>query len=196
MPHFPHTPRDFRHRIREPFSHERILNLCYAYKRLYGRVKELQGDINNILSQFEHSNHGKPSQPLTAMIAALSSLEAQVHVDLVDDVMQVELETIRWEQRSSKLKSEAKRQARLRAERAAEAGALSTGQEMDYHHIPGTDPFGEEGDAGGDATTTAPTPVISPTYAKALKGMSQLPSATDRPAAAPDTSTYKASGLV
>ena len=118
MPFQSTTPPHLRQRrFVEPLSHERLLNICYAYRRLKEHVEHLQADINEALEEFQHSQHGRASGPLEVLITKLSQLDAGVSMALMQDIHQVDLETMHWEMKSSKLRSEAQRQRRLRAER-------------------------------------------------------------------------------
>lgn len=178
---------------REVFSHERLLQVCYYYRNLLTALRATQGEINEALEEFQHSQYGRPSEPLTRLITALANIDAGVRGPLLDEIMQVELTIVKWEGKTSKLKSEAKRQARIRAERRGPQQSYAPDDSTFTYPEPGEpcDPFGDE---AGRVAPAAP-PQLSPTFARALRGMKELPQTTPTNDA-PDTSTYKKSGLV
>lgn len=193
---------------RESFSHEKLLEICRYYKNLLHMLKQVQGEIDAVVDEFQHSQYGRPSEPLKKLLYGLSNIDAGVKGPLLEEIMQVELAMIKWEGKSAKLRSEAKRQARYRADKAAQAkGGDSAkphsfaldGSEFDFAAAEATlhdtatngsdDPFG--------AMSAPPDPVpsqISPTFARALQGMKELPAI--EPGEAPSNESYKKSGLV
>ena len=107
--------------------------------------------------------------------------------------MQVELCAIKWEGKSAKLRTEARRQARLRARRRGDDDAATehriTDEAPDYDYNAA---LGDDAEDVIESDSTAPA--VSPTMALAQRGMSQLPQI--EPQQAPDTSNYRKSGLV
>jgi len=190
-------------RHRKALSHERLLEVCYAYKRLRERVLEIQTSINLALEEFQHSTHSQES--LARMMTTLASIDGGIGIALHNDFIKVELETLNWEQRSSKLQSEARRQARVRAARTEgriEASLLGRGAYLTGSNagdpdelLPG-DVFGASPE--GENPSSASPPRISPTMALALRGMDELPPNLDEPnfGDAPSNEGYKKSGLV
>ena len=188
-------------RPRQAFSHEQLLQLCGFYRNLLAATRDVQHRINDAITEFSRTQHGRPSEPLAQLLSALSAIDANVRGGLLDEIMQVELLAMKWELKSGKLRSEAKRQARRRAERRS--GGLGTPSHSIY------DEFGEapsetpdeapedifEQPSAASAAASAVPPVISPTMALAQRGMAQLP-ADPESVTLPDTSFYRKSGLV
>jgi len=194
---FPQTPANLRKRQAEPLSHQRLLNICYAYKRLREHVTTIQRQINEALDGFQHSTGSRNA--LTEMIASLASIDGGIGIALHEDILNVELELVRWETKASKLRSEARRQQQRRAERRE--GRIPSQPYLASANAPGD--AGEASDAGDwrdNPDNPNEAPAISPTMQLALKGMKHLP--TELPdelpgfGQAPDTSGYKKSGLV
>jgi hypothetical protein len=187
----PHTLRKsgFPH---QSFSHEHLLKLCRYYKNLLSYVRQIQSQIDGALDEFHHSQYGRASEPLTKLITTLATIDARVREPLLDEIMEVELSALRWEGKSAKLRSEAKRQQRIRAKKRGIRGDDDFDNDFAYTG-PGVDPFAEVVTA--TATDATDATVVSPTMALALKGMKELPSEGSSNSA-PDTSGYKKSGLV
>src|SRR5260370_15565516 len=112
---FPPTPPHLR-RQANPLSHDRLLNLCYAYRRLKEHVEGLQQHLDTLAADFRQVYRGRPSTELEEFLTKLALVDAGINMALHADIRLVDLEMIRWEQRSAKLHSESKRQARLRRE--------------------------------------------------------------------------------
>ena len=197
MPHFstafaPRSPG----RTPTSLNHHTLLELCYAYRRLYSRTKELQTQIDTAIATYQSAPGRPPSSPtLATLLDTLSTLDAGLRLELIDDFYRIELETQKWENKSAKLRHEAKRQQRLREQRREYAAAHPA--PADYTYLPpGTDPFAEP------AAATAATPIApSPTMRRALAGLRDLPPADlpddpDTVQPRPDTSGYRKSGLV
>lgn len=208
----PFTPSTLRAplRPRQSFSHEQLLQICYFYKNLLNATRGVQGQINEALDEFRHSQYGTMSTSVTKLLSALSAIDASVRGPLLDEIMQVELAVIRWETKSSKLKSEARRQRRIRARKsfvgeAAEAPNETLADfgfdddEVVEEPFVGEAPsevFADEVLPNDDFFTKSPV-VISPTMALAQRGMSQLPQTLNgRPGETPTNEGYKKSGLV
>ena len=179
---------------RNTFSHEQLLNVCYYYRNLLAHLDAVQGKINGAIDQFLLTNPGKPSAALTAFLTTLSQIDASIQQPLLREMMEVELMLQKWEGKSAKLRSEARRQARLRAERRSGTRELGVPQallDIDAGAPPSATP--DFGDLGDPADASA----LSPTMRLALRGMSARPDErTPAEQVAPDTSGYKRSGLV
>ena len=147
------TPPSFQGRTgpTRPFSHERLLVVCHAYKTLY-----------------EH------------YIAA----GGQVTSDIFTTALEIEREIIFWEQRSAKLRYEAKRQAIRRGTRRNELVAA------DPNRI--SNDFSDY--AADDNDLVADLPASTKATLERFKSANGI--APDANAAAPDTSNYKKSGLI
>jgi len=178
---------------RQPFSHEELLKICQYYRNLLSATRDVQTRINDALDTFQHSHHGRPTPELTTFIGTIAGIDATVRGPLLDEIMQVELCAIKWEGKSAKLKSEARRQQRVRAKRRGESEPANLG----------TDDFGvfDDSDLVPEATpidgATGATVAISPTMALAQRGMAQLPNTLNgRIGEAPTNDSYKKSGLV
>jgi hypothetical protein len=174
---------------RQPFSHEELLKVCQYYRNLLSAMRDVQSHIDNAVDVFQHSHHGRPTTELTTFITTITGIDATVRGPLLDEIMQVELCAIRWEAKSARLKSEARRQQRVRARRRSGVAEEVT--------LPETDEFGPLDDS--DLMLEAPiaSEVISPTMALAQRGMAQLPNTLNgRIGEAPANDSYKKSGLV
>ena len=178
---------------RQPFSHEELLKICQYYRNLVNATRQAQETINNAIDTFQHSHHGRPTPELSTFIATLTGIEATIKGPILDEIMQVELTAIRWEAKSAKLKSEARRQQRIRAKRRNEENETN-------HTLPNSDEFGvfDDNDLMPEAPTELPSSApLSPTMALAQRGMSQLANTPDgRIGEAPTNDGYKKSGLV
>ena len=197
------TPINLRRRVREPLSHERLLRVCFAYQRLRDHVRNIQNQIDEAIEEFQTSTRSQES--ITRMITSLAQIDGGINAELHDDILTVELETIHWQDRSAKLRSEAKRQARMRLERSDRGNPSGV-------YLNGTNASDSDDDnddlirqGANDSETTNPfeatpaavakVPIISPTMARVLKGMAELPPDLGEPKA-PDNATFKKSGLV
>ena len=188
----PFTPTTLRKsgRPRQPFSHEQILQVCYFYKNLLSRSRGIQTQIDNAIATFQHHSNGRPTESLIIFLKELSNIDADLRGPLLDEIMQVELAIIKWEGKSAKLKSEARRQARLRFQRGGEAPTNEVFPDEFDCPSSTNDPFTE-------AASDHSNGVISPTMALAQCGMAQLPDTSDgHPAEAPTNESYKKSGLI
>ena len=214
---FPSTPSALRNPARGPrqaFSHEEILKICRFYKNLLTHLREVQATINAAIDKFNHVQFGRPTEPLTRLLDDLTKIEAGVKGPLFDEIMQVEIAAMKWELKSSKLRSEAKRQARIRAERRGDiprnpTNATKAAEALGYDEFgpiePGeaftgdfgnTDPCEGFPDSPSEPPSEPPGEVpMSPTMQRALKGMQQLPTNPGE-VTPPDTSGYRKSGLV
>ena len=182
----------------KPFSHEELLRICSYYRNLLNALRTVQHSINTAIDNFNRTQHGRPSEPLSRLLNDLALIDANVRGPLLDEIMQVELCAIKWEAKSAKLRSEARRQQRKRQNRRLGL----TDEQVRQADL--TDAFELGDDAPNDADDTIPveTPdefgpdetVISPTMARVQRGMLELPS--DAPKPAPANETYKNSGLV
>ena len=201
---------------KQPFSHLEILKVCQFYRNLLATTRGVQATINESIDRFQHSHHGRPTPELTQLLRELSLIDASVRGPLLDEIMQVEIATIKWQMKSSKLKTEARRQARYRAERKGASSAHETPHnDAQARTALGYDEFGpiaeeeynydkaglfdeadvtDATDSASEDTSPAPVP-MSPTMQRALRGMSELPSDPEN-IQRPDTSDYKKSGLV
>lgn len=194
---------------RESFSHEKLLEICRYYKNLLYLVKQVQNEIDEVIDKFQHTQYGRPSEPLKELLSGLALIDAGVKGPILEEIVQVELAMIKWEGKSAKLRSEAKRQARYRADKAAQA--RGGGSKPRSFALDGSEfDFAATEAAGGEVATdesnevdsfevmsvppTPVTPQISPTFARALQGMKELP--TIEPGQAPGNESYKKSGLV
>jgi len=175
------TPLNFRNATRSGnsssgnsshFSHERILEVCHAYKRLREHTRKVQSRIDDAIDTFQGSSGSR--EALTQMLTTLATIDGNIGAALQDDALTIELELVNWQTRSSKLRSEAKRQARRRAERAG-GGAPSGASPRAYltELSESCESDGGEAFVGEAPTNEAPT-VISPTMALALRGMQKL----------------------
>jgi hypothetical protein len=131
------------------------------------------------------------------MITSLAQIDGGINAELHDDILTVELETIHWQDRSAKLRSEAKRQARIRLERSDRGNPSGV-------YLNGTNASDNSYNSDDNETTNpfeatpaavAKVPTISPTMARVLKGMAELPPDLGEPKT-PDNASYKKSGLV
>jgi len=202
MPFFPDQSYNRLNRAgfpRQTLNHEQLLELCYLYKNLLKHLRGVQGQIDAVIDEFQHTQYGRPSEPLTKLLTNLANIDAGIKANLVDDIMRVEVLTNKWEDKSARLRAEAKRQRRIRAtrkglnERGEDPFVPVTSEEFTYVET-GADPFAEP---LTDAPASSEPPPVSPTMAIALRGMAQLPrelpnGLPDKP----DTSDYKKSGLV
>lgn len=176
MPTSPYLPAPRKN----AFSHERILELCRAYKRLREHVRTVQAQIDDAIDTFQHSTHSQ--QSLSQMITTLATIDGNIGAALQNDILTIELELVNWETRSAKLRSESRRQARRRAERN-DRGASAIGQPYLTGSNATDDVFGDFGDNPTDPSDSSPepsTPIpppdapMSPTMVLALRGMQQL----------------------
>jgi len=155
----PHTPTFLgRSGPRNPLSHTRFLEVCYAYRELHEAFVAAGGTITN---------------------------------EIYSRMLQIESEIIQWEQRSAKLKYEARRQAAYRRRAKGDSNEFALPLPQDPY-IP-QDPFAE----GEDTPPQAPAEIPESTRAALAKFKESRGIAGGAGGAtAPDTSTYKASGLV
>ena len=186
---------------RTPFTHEETLKICNYYRNLLASVRSLQGTINAAIDTFTQNRRGTLPPDLTALLTTLSSIDATLRTPLLDEIMQVELCAIKWEAKSSRLRSEAQRQRRKRQRRRDGESPTSHATQLEDEF----GPFGDESDEVGAGIESnekdfysppaLPDPsVISPTMALAQRGMSQLPE--KHSSNVPSNDGYKKSGLV
>lgn len=194
-----------------PLSHERVLRICYAYRRLKEHVEHLQRDLDDIIDEFQKTQYGRPSAHLEAFITKLSLLDPGITMALATDIHEVDLETMQWEIKSSRLKSEAKRQRRIRHERNGDsepkhyldgtrASAPPAEDEFAYHDDMFTDDDADltgAGDAVGEFPVPhdAPPSGLAALVAKDIEAVRQGLTGDDAPKAPPNDE-YKKSGLV
>ena len=180
---------------RQPFSHEELLKLCQYYRNLLSATREVQEAINTAVDTFQHSHHGRPTPELAAFISTITAIDANVRGPLLDEIMQVELCAIIWEAKSAKLKSEARRQQRIRAGRHRNESRDVSAPSDEFGIFSDDDLLPETSLA---TSGEAPLPAtLSPTMALAQRGMTQLPNTINgRIGEAPTNDSYKKSGLV
>ena len=197
MPPHQFTATSFRRNgfPRQSFTHEHILQVCEYYENLLKHLEAVQARINEAIDKFQHTQHGRPSEPLAQLISDLATIDAGVQLPLMQEIFEVKRTADRWRDKSARLRSEAKRQRAIRARKHGGGAGADYSAESEYA-------YDEPADGGDLVDPTAPPgdflpsapPELSPTMARALRGMGELPAI--EPGEAPDTSNYRKSGLI